>query len=152
MHGKVHELESKWARHLEGSYFPRDVLRQPPVPGSKLWYLDNGARQLIRSDHCNTLVVRRVVRDKGIALSGPSPDILVGTVSDELLRAEIYETLTRWGREILGDPAPYRNRFYQGFIVLSYCRMLHDLRSGRPGSKREGPNGRSRRSIPPGQA
>jgi predicted nucleotidyltransferase len=138
MHGKVHELESKWARHLEGSYFPRDVLRQPPVPGSKLWYLDNGARQLIRSDHCNTLVVRRVVRDKGIALSGPSPDILVGTVSDELLRAEIYETLTRWGREILGDPAPYRNRFYQGFIVLSYCRMLHDLRSGRPGSKREG--------------
>ncbi len=137
MHGMLYELESKWAKHLEGSYFPREILRQPPVPGTRLWYLDNGARRLIRSDHCNTLVVRRVVRDRGITLSGPSPETLVGPVSDQVLRAEIYETLTGWGREILGDPARFRNRFYQGFIVLSYCRMLHDLRRGRPGSKRQ---------------
>ena len=59
-------------------------------------------------------------------------------ISEEALRAEIFETLTNWGQLILDDPDPYNNRFYQGYIVLSYCRMLHDLHRGYPGSKREG--------------
>jgi hypothetical protein len=59
-------------------------------------------------------------------------------VPEEDMRAEIYDVLTSWGQQILDDPDPYNNRFYQGFIVLSYCRMLHDLHRGYPGSKREG--------------
>lgn len=47
-------------------------------------------------------------------------------------------TILGWGSEILKDPEAYRNRFYQGFIVLNYCRMYHDLRTGRPSSKRAG--------------
>jgi hypothetical protein len=43
-----------------------------------------------------------------------------------------------WGREILTEPERFRNRFYQCFIVLSYCRMLHDLETGRVDSKRAG--------------
>jgi hypothetical protein len=54
------------------------------------------------------------------------------------LRREIAGTIRDWGREILDEPDRYRNRFYQSFIVLSYCRMLHDLIEGRPGSKRAG--------------
>jgi hypothetical protein len=138
MHGQVHRLRSEWARHLEGSYFPLDILRQPLMRGRSLWYLDNGAGRLVLSDHCNTLLVRRVVRESGVALCGPAPGTLVDPVSDRMLREEILETITGWGRVILGDPAPYRNRFYQGFIVLSFCRMLHDLHEGRPGSKRAG--------------
>jgi len=38
----------------------------------------------------------------------------------------------------LDQPDAYRNRFYQGLIVLSYCRMVHDLIAGAPGSKRTG--------------
>ena len=138
MHVQIYQLDSKWARSLEGSYFPGEILRQPPLRGQELWYLDNGARHLIRSDHCNTLVVRRVVRERGIALFGPPPQTLVDPIPSDLLRAEMMETVTHWGREILDDPARFRNRFYQGFIVLSYCRMLHELYSGCPGSKREG--------------
>src|SRR5204863_3944469 len=54
------------------------------------------------------------------------------------LRQEIRATIRDWGRQILEDPDRYRNRFYQGFIILSYCRMLHDLVTGYPGSKRAG--------------
>jgi hypothetical protein len=43
-----------------------------------------------------------------------------------------------WGQEIMENPAHYSNRFYQGFIVLSYCRMLHNLHMGYIGSKRAG--------------
>jgi len=71
-------------------------------------------------------------------LFGPAPRSLVDPIPPELLREEIYATITEWGKEILGDPSRFSNRFYQGFIVLSYCRMLHDLRRGYPGSKREG--------------
>jgi predicted nucleotidyltransferase len=138
MHDQIYQLDSKWAQHLEGSYFPREILRNHAKRGIKLWYLDNGARSLIRSDHCNTILVRWVVREKGVTLAGPSPNTLVNPISDELLRAEIYGTITNWGQKILDDPTPYNNRFYQSFIVLNYCRMLHDLHTGYAGSKREG--------------
>ena len=40
--------------------------------------------------------------------------------------------------EYLDRPEFYANRFYQGYLVLNYARMLHDLTVGRPGSKRAG--------------
>jgi predicted nucleotidyltransferase len=138
MHEQVYRLESEWAKHLEGSYFPREILRHHSKRGMKLWYLDHGALHLTKSDHCNTILVRRIVREKGITLAGPPPRALVDPISDELLRAEIFETITGWGQEILDNPDAYNNHFYQGFIVLSYCRMLRDLYRGCPGSKREG--------------
>ena len=139
MHERSYNLDSAWAQHLEGSYFPREVLRDPSQRGRKLWYLDHGADSLIRSDHCNTNVVRWVVREKGVTLAGPPPATLVDPISADLLRMDILEVITEWGQEIL-DAAPnrYNNRFYQGFIVLSFCRMLHDLHTGVNGSKRAG--------------
>jgi len=137
-HGQVYDLESQWAKHLEGSYFPLHTFRDQPRHGALLWYLDHGARHLIRSDHCNTLIVRWTVRERGVALYGPPPHTLRAPIPASSLRDEIFSTITTWGHEILHDPARFSNRFYQGFILLSYCRMLHDLHRGYPGSKREG--------------
>ena len=138
MHDLVYQLESEWAKHLEGSYFPREIQRDGSKRGMDLWYLDHGARHMIRSDHCNTLLVRWVVREQGVTLAGPDPKTLVEPVPAEALKAEIFETLNTWGQQILDDPTPYNNRFYQAFMVLNYCRMLHDLVRGYPGSKRVG--------------
>jgi hypothetical protein len=114
------------------------ILRDYRQRGSPLWYLDHGSQSLVRSDHCNTLVVRCVLRERGVVLAGPRSTTLVDPVPIDALRREIRGTMRDWGKEILGDPNRYRNRFYQGFIVLSYCRMLHDLIEGRPASKRAG--------------
>ena len=138
MHGRIYDLDCPWAQHLEGSYFPREVLMQIPQRGKQLWYLDNGSRSLIQSEHCNTLVVRWTVRERGIALAGPDPATLVDPIPVEALRQEILETIHNWGHQILAEPERYNNRFYQSFIVLSYCRMLHDLQAGSIGSKRTG--------------
>lgn len=137
MHGRLYDLDIAWAQHLEGSYFPRDVLRDHTRDGD-LWFLDHGSRALIRSDHCNTALVRWVVRESGVTLVGPAPKPLVDPIPVATLRRMILGTILNWGREILADPTMYNNRFYQAFIVLSYCRMLHDLRRGFPGSKRAG--------------
>lgn len=151
MHDQVYHLGPEWARHLEGSYFPIAVLRDFERRGEELWYLDNGARALIRSDHCNTLLVRWIVREKGVTLAGPPPLTLLDPIPTQLLREEMFAVLMTWGQQILDDPSPWSNRFYQGFIVLNYCRMLHDLHTGYPGSKRAGAHW-ARRNLDPSWA
>jgi hypothetical protein len=138
MHARIYDLDCAWAQHLEGSYFPKETLRLPPQPGETLWYLDNGARQLVRSTHCNTLVVRWQLRQHGIALYGSPPTELVPPIPDADLRREILGVIHEWGGEILANPEHYNNRFYQGFIVLSFCRMLHSLHTGAIHSKPRG--------------
>ena len=138
LHARVYDLECEWAKHLEGSYFPMDVLRDASRRGTPLWYLDHGSRSLVRSDHCNTVLVRQVVREMGVTLAGPDPASLVDPIPVGVLRDEIRSTMLGWGREILATPERWANRFYQGYLVLNYARMLHDLVVGRPGSKRAG--------------
>ena len=138
MHVRIYSLDCAWAHHLEGSYFPQDVLRSYSERGQTLWYLDNGSRELIQSNHCNTIVVRWVMREHGVALAGPDPKLMVDPIPVAALRQEMLDTMNRWGREILADPEQINNRFYQSFAVLHYCRALHDLINGFPGSKRAG--------------
>jgi len=138
MHERIYNHSTSWAQHLEGSYFPKEILMDRAHCGKKLWYLDNGTRKLIQSDHCNTVVVRWVVREKGVTLAGPPPKTLIEKIDTETLREDIFKTLNKWGQEIISNPEKYNNHFYQTFIVLSYCRMLHDLKNGTNGSKRSG--------------
>ena len=138
MHERIYNLDCAWAQHLEGSYFPKQILKDYTQRGKSLWYLDHGSRSLVKSDHCNTVVVRWVVREHGVSLAGQNPATLVDPIPVEVLRQEIRQTIRGWGQEILAEPERYNNRFYQSFIVLNYCRMLHDLHNGFPGSKRAG--------------
>jgi hypothetical protein len=63
---------------------------------------------------------------------------LVLPIPNAALRREIRAVIHDWGGEILASPEHYNNRFYQGFIVLSFCRMLHSLHTGAIQSKRRG--------------
>ena len=138
LHGRIYDLDCEWAKHLEGSYFTRSVLARPEGRGTQLWYLDHGSRSLVLSEHCNTVVVRWVLREHGVVLTGPPTRDLVDPIPVEVLREDIESVMRDWGAEILASPERFKNRFYQTFIVLSYAKMLHDLRAGRIGSKREG--------------
>ena len=138
MHAQIFDSGEEWAKHLEGSYFPRAVLEDLSRAGEELWYLDNGQRHMQRSDHCNTVAVRWIVRERGVRLAGPDPHTLIGPIPTDVLREEIRSTIRSWGREILEDPDRYQNRFYQGFIVLNLSRMLHDYIHGSISSKRTG--------------
>jgi hypothetical protein len=138
MHKRIFNLEEEWARHLEGSYFPTRILRDYNQNGSDLWYLDNGSSILVRSNHCNKTVVRWILREKGVVLSGPRLSTLIDPIPAKILRRAILKSINESGHEILTNPEPYNNRFYQTFIVLQYCRKLHDLHTGTIGSKRTG--------------
>jgi hypothetical protein len=138
MHRRIYGLGVEWAKHLEGSYFPKMILKDHAHCGIQLWYLNHGHKELVRSDHCNTAVVRWILREKGVILSGPKPSILIDPIPVDVLRREMYSEITEWGKEILANPQRFNNRFYQSFIVLCYCKMLYDLHTGEVGSKRAG--------------
>lgn len=138
MHPRIYALESAWAQHLEGSYFPQARLKDYTLRNTPLWYLDNGSRQLIQTTHCNTIVVRLTLLQHGVVLAGPPPSTLIDPIPVEAFRQSILKSMQRWGEQIIANPDEINNRFYQGFAVLNYCRMLHDLYTGVPGTKRAG--------------
>lgn len=76
VHERIHGLDCAWAQHLEGSYLPAALLRDYRHGGAALWYLDHGSQVLTRSNHCNTALVRWVVREQGVHLAGPPPKSL----------------------------------------------------------------------------
>ncbi len=138
LHSRIYDLDIEWAKHLEGSYFPKDILRHYSQAGTPIWYLDHGSRTLIQSAHCNMVLVRWVLRENGVTLAGPPSASLIDPIPVARLREEILATIFEEGGRILQSPGQYNNRFYQALIVLNFCRMLHDLQRGFPGSKAAG--------------
>jgi predicted nucleotidyltransferase len=127
MHARIYALESPWAQHLEGSYISKDLLQRVDPERTPLLFLDNGATELVRDDHCNTAVVRWLLRKHGVVLAGPDPARLMDPVASAQLRAEA-------GR-LIGPFAGWAHhgamsRWKQPYLVLTICRMLHTLDAG----------------------
>jgi predicted nucleotidyltransferase len=136
MHGRIYAQPAARAQHLEGSYIRKDLLRDPAAAGGDLWYLDHGSQSLVRSNHCNTVVVRWTVREHGIPLAGPHPRSLVDPIPVEALLEEVFRTMCDWdGTSLLVDPGLINSLWYQSFVVVNYCRMLHTIETRTVASK-----------------
>ncbi len=159
-HAAIHERpETYWRHALEGSYVPDAILRRwsdeprdppgeprcpdwadpgtsgTPPRGYPFWYLDHGAKALVRSEHDNTQVVRWCLREKGVVLAGPPPRELVDPVPPAALRAEVRATMDLC---LSVNLEPMELVAWQAFWVGLYCRMLHTLATGAVHSKRAG--------------
>ena len=138
MHARLFGMACPWAQYLEGSYFPKDLIRQNSRCDEALWYLDNGHSWLELSTHDNSLVVRSILYQQGVVLAGPPARSLINPVPVEALREEIFQDSISWGEEIIENPERINNHFYQSFAVLHFCRALHDYRAGSANSKQTG--------------
>jgi predicted nucleotidyltransferase len=141
MYERIYALETPWAQHLEGSYPPRESLRRVDPVRTPWLYLDNGATELVRDDHCNTAVVRWTLREHGVVLAGPEPKNLVEPVSADELRSEMLAAAREWATWAR-EPHPRfgpgaMSRRQQSLLVLSFCRVLHTVATGRVTSKPE---------------
>jgi predicted nucleotidyltransferase len=134
LHAKFYARETAWAQHLEGSYFPKALLRRPDPNRTELWFLDNGSSQLALDTHCNTAVVRWIVREHGIVLAGPDPKELIDPVSPDALRDEMPEAMRAWADWARTIPM---SRRAVTLLVVSFCRMLQTLETGTVTSKTE---------------
>lgn len=95
MHDELPTRPGRWTTDLEGSYAPVDDLRSLAALGRPWLYVDRGHRSMEGSLHCNTEVVRWILREHGIVLAGPPPDALVEPVPPDVLRARMREEAAR---------------------------------------------------------
>lgn len=137
MHGRIYAMESVWAQHLEGSYMPSGQLRRMDWSHQPFFYLDNGARRLVWDSHCNTAVVRWLLRERGLALVGPTPKVLIDPIPASDLRREALVRVPEyadWASE--PDQTGTMSRWKQPYLVLTFCRLLFTLFNGQVASKR----------------
>jgi hypothetical protein len=125
-----------WEVGLEGSYFPKTLLRRHDLPRGKQWFLENGEQALALSDHDDNLVVRWTVRERGIPIVGPDPAVLIDAIPANGLRREVFAKM----RSIAGEMShPYwHSAFGQPYAVMTYCRMLQTLETATVRSKLDG--------------
>lgn len=159
LHAMLHNHSSRWSQHLEGSYTPVKHLRalagpqgDPPGEarskdwrdpeawrtrpfGYPFWFLANGSRKLVRSEHDNSQVVRWLVRSAGIVLVGPRIETLVDPVEPELLKAEIAEMLLSVVEGLRCDPGWLITQGGQSSAVLLFARAIQTSATGVVGSK-----------------
>lgn len=137
MQERLFELEIPWAQHLEGSYFPKELLRRVDPARTPLVYFDNGSTVPERDNHCNTAVVRWSLREHGVVLAGPEPKSLIDPVSADELRDEVRTAMTEWVEYAsMPTKAGGMSKRLQTLIVLSFCRILQTLESAEVTSKR----------------
>jgi hypothetical protein len=150
-HSSLLARDSRWVKHREYSFFPLAEIQRlssPYGPGGQrteagdreLWYFANAGHTIERSDHDNTLVTRWTLRYASRPVMGPQPSSFAPEIPSRALRTEIRNSLLGWERLVLRDPAPFRNRFHQVFLVLNNCRALQDMHEGRITSKLDGVN------------
>lgn len=137
LHAGIRARPEHWVHHLEGSYAPRDELRDLSGLGRKWLFVDQAqpGSEMEWSTHCNTEVVRWVLREHGVTLAGPDPSALVDEVQPDILRARMREE----AREFLPGMLTWiklDSPWAQRYAVTTLCRILYTLEAGQVASKR----------------
>ena len=139
LHDEIPTRDEHWAINLEGSYAPRDDLETLAALGREWLYVDRGRRELQWSDHCNTLDVRWVLRERGITLVGPAPHSFACEVPADALRHKLRPLVATFLPDLLAWTS-LDGAWSQRYAVTALCRMLHTIETGdmtsKPGSLR----------------
>jgi len=134
LHARLAVSAQPYARKLEGWYFPLATLRHDD-PGARVptigadWPFGLGEPGPV------WIIERWIVRERGVTVAGPPPEILIDPVSPEMLRGAVRALLRDFWRPQLDGPEWLRPRGYQAFAILTMCRALHTLADGTVVSK-----------------
>lgn len=137
MHEQIHKTNSRWSFQLEVSYIPTDALRRYDPNNNQHPHLDRGQQEELRiMQHDSDWVVQRsILYERGITLVGPDPKTLIEFVSADELRRAMQPILFNWYASFLNRENPFGSRGYQSYVVLSLCRILYTLQTGKVVSK-----------------
>lgn len=137
MHAGIANSDLPWTANYEGSYIPMGALRRcDPAHSVHPAIRCDGSFGL--DEHRSEWVIQRhLLREWGIAVAGPSPETLIEPITPAELRLAQRRLLEEWWRPMLADPFRLESSEYQAYAVLTMCRALFTLASGRIASKPE---------------
>jgi Domain of unknown function (DUF4111) len=126
---------SPWAAKLEGSFLPRRVFDDFNADGTLFPTIGMGGWYGLDHKGIERALQRHMLREHGIALTGPEPGSFLAPVDPYALKAETLEVLHGWWQVQHDDPVRLKRRGYQAYAVLTMCRMLYTLETGAVDSK-----------------
>jgi predicted nucleotidyltransferase len=133
-HDDLPTREGFWNRRIEGSYAPADELKTIGGLGSDWLYIDHGWRELQWHQHCNSAVVRWILHEHGVALSGPRAREVVDALPKGVLRADMLRDIPTFISDLLGWIS-FDIAWAQRYAVVSLCRMWFTFETDKVASK-----------------
>jgi hypothetical protein len=136
MHDRFATSGSPWALEIDGSYISREAIRRYDPARAVHPHVERGVGKLRLEQLAPDWVIQRhVLREHGVALAGPPAETLIDPVGPDEIRAAVRSlALDSWAP--LGEaPGQLGHWGGQVFAILTMCRMLHTLETGRVASK-----------------
>ena len=104
-------------------------------PGERLHRMQIDDPKLSRAWWGGWVLLRAVLRESGVLLAGAAPAVLIDPVSPDELKQASLAVLDGWAGPLLDDPGQIKGRGYQSYCVLTLCRILYTLETGKITSK-----------------
>ncbi len=125
-----------WAKRLECSYTPIDMLQNILPPASPRPYLGEGIFYPAAHYGNEWIINLYLLYQHGITLLGADFKTLVSPIDIiEVQKACIRDLFQEWEPKIT-DPDWLENSHYQSYLVLNLCRILYTVLVGSTGSKK----------------
>lgn len=135
MHKKLYSSKEHYAKKIEASYIPQNDLLNFDTNGTRPYF--NEGDFYMGQYGSNYLIELSVLREKGITIIGPDIKSLIKKLSSQDLKTAIKSNLDDYWELSLSDFSKFKRSDYQVFAILTMCRTLYSLETGKITSKIE---------------
>lgn len=133
MHADIASEHKEWNDRIEVAYLSVTALKTYKAHVSNIAIISPGEPFHVKEAGIDWLINWYTVREKGIALVGPSPGVLIEPISQQELRQAVRNQLRAWREWITHT----RTRGGQAYAILTMCRALYTLKNGEIVSKKQ---------------
>ncbi len=136
LHLQVEADHKKWAKRIECSYIPIDMLQNVHPPKAPRPYIGEGIFYS-EAPYGNEWIINQYLLYKhGISLIGPEFKTLVKPIDILDVREACIRDLHEEWQPKINDHAYLNNSHYQSYVVLNLCRILYTVMCHSTASKK----------------
>lgn len=136
MHARITASDLVFARRLEGLYIPLALLpRYERETAIHPCLCCGGDFYREAQQDSDWIIQRHILREQALIVAGPPIRPWIEPVTPDDLRGAVRGFVRDWWAPMLDAPERLRDREYQAYAVLTFCRVLYTLRTGEIASK-----------------
>jgi predicted nucleotidyltransferase len=133
MHQSFAHEHKEWDGRIEIAYLSEGALKTFKTQRSQIAIISPGEPFHKKDAGKDWLMNWYIVQEKGVALFGPPPTLIIPPISKEEFTQAVKEHVAAW-KEWISD---IRARPSQAYAILTMCRALYTLKKGETVSKKQ---------------
>lgn len=127
MHLQVETTHKHWAKRIECSYVPLEMLANVKPPQTPRPYFGEGIFYAEAPYGNEWIINQYLLYTHGMTLKGPEIRALIQPVNIRDVQAACTRDLFQEWKPKMNDPEWLSNSHYQSYIVLNLCRILYTV-------------------------